>query len=148
MFSTKRKITQRERAMQYAAKHKVEANLPEFKSLLWKLYRTAHPDLVRPVSSEKADINDTSMQKLNGILSTIKCYNEYPAAIISEIPFYLKSSDNEFQRIDLKIKTAGGDCRHQLAASFEQFFSKAGIHNGMFTWGTEYFPTSGAENPK
>mmetsp|Transcript_26374 Transcript_26374/g.26622 ORF Transcript_26374/g.26622 Transcript_26374/m.26622 type:complete len:176 (-) Transcript_26374:177-704(-) len=150
LISTKRKAIQREKAMKFAAKQRASQNLPEFKTLLWKFYRSVHPDLIRSSSKEKADINDVSMQKLNGILSTVKNYNEYPHAVNSELPFYFKFSSNEVEsmdasdklcKIDLFIKTAGGDCRHQLAASFETFFSKAGIHDGKFSWGNDYFPT-------
>ncbi len=82
------------------------------------------------------------MQKLNGILSTVKTFNQFPAAIRIELPFYLKgNTDKEFKKIDLSLITAGGDCRHQLASSFEKFFVKAGIHNGKFIWGDEYFPS-------
>jgi hypothetical protein len=94
------------------------------------------------VCVDKANTNDDSMQKLNGILTTVKSFNQYPPAIRIELPFYLKgTTDNELKKIELNLITTGGDCRHQLASSFEKFFIKAGIHNGKFIWGDEYFPS-------
>jgi len=123
-------------------KFKDSNNLPEFKDLLRQLYRSSHPDLIRSANPEMSIINDISLQKLNGILSTIKERNEFPAATIQDIPFFVKKPNNEYEKISLRINLAGGDCRHQLAGCFEKFFSKAGINEGKFRWGDEYFPFS------
>ena len=122
-------------------KVKSNENIPEFKSLLRKLYLAAHPDLLRSDHPELSNVNNSSMQKLNGILNTIKSPNSFPTAGCEEIPFYIKLN-GEFRRIDLLLQTAGGDCRNQLASAFEIFFARAGISAGKFSWGDEYFPCS------
>ena len=117
-----------------------EKPLPEFSSLLRQLYKRAHPDVLRSANPELASYNDDSMQTLNGILSTIKTYNEYPAQIIKTIPFHLKTNDGRLERVDLRIRTAGGDCKRQLTVSFSEFFVEAGIYSEPFTWPKDYFP--------
>ena len=46
LCTTNRKLIQREKAAKFATKQKKNENLPEFKTLLWKMYKVAHPDLV------------------------------------------------------------------------------------------------------
>jgi Domain of unknown function (DUF4460) len=123
--------------------------IPDFHELLRQLYRKSHPDLLRASHPQFAEVNDSSMQLLNGILSTIKKYNEYPAQIVKTIPFHIR--DGEVIKIaHLKIQTAGGDCRRSLSTSFQNFFLDVGITNketgGSFSWGKDYFPTSGSVN--
>jgi hypothetical protein len=121
-------------------------SLPEFHHLLRQLYKKSHPDLLRASNPDFADINDASMQILNGILSSIKVYNEYPPQIVKTIPFHVRNA-GKIDRIDLKIKTAGGDCRRSLTSSFENFFIDTGIIDSniekgkdSFVWGKDYFP--------
>lgn len=119
--------------------------IPDFHELLRQLYRKSHPDLLRASHPQFAEVNDSSMQLLNGILSTIKKYNEYPAQIVKTIPFHIR--DGEVIKLaHLRIQTAGGDCRRSLSTSFQNFFLDVGITNketgGSFSWGKDYFPTS------
>jgi hypothetical protein len=103
-----------------------------------KLYMKSHPDLLRAISDEKASINDSSMQIVNGILSTVKENKEFPVASTQSIPFYVRQG-TEYELKQLRIRTGGGDCRHQLAACFEEFFAETGIYEGKFNWGNDYF---------
>lgn len=123
--------------------------LPEFQVLLRQLYRKSHPDLLRASHPSAAEVNDSSMQLLNGILTTIKKYNEYPAQIVKTIPFYMKSGDDLIV-VNLKIQTAGGDCRRALTGSFREFFFDTGIiqskTGSQFSWGKDYFPIVPGEN--
>jgi len=128
------------------------SSLPEFQHLLRQLYRKSHPDLLRASHPDFAVINDTSMQLLNGLLSTIKVYNENPKAMVKSIPFHVRN-DQIIEKIDLKIRTSGGDCKRALTASFEEFFVNAQIIDSKvakgkepFIWGKDYFPTELAEN--
>ena len=124
------------------AEEKVQ--IPEFQVLLRQLYRKSHPDLLRASHPEAAETNDVSMQLLNGILTTIKKYNQYPAQIVKTIPFHVKSGDQVIV-INLKIQTAGGDCKKALTGSFRDFFFEIGIINSkvgqQFQWGKGYFPS-------
>lgn len=119
--------------------------LPEFHDLLRKLYRKSHPDLLRATHPEFAVVNDSSMQLLNGILSTIKKYNEYPPLLVKSIPFHVRNGE-KIEVFNLKIKTAGGDSQRALTTSFKDFFLASGItsiESGTdFAWGKNYFPTS------
>lgn len=121
------------------------AALPEFQHLLRQLYRKSHPDLIRASHPELAEVNDSSMQQLNGILTTIKKYNEYPPQIVKSIPFHVRKGEN-LELVHLNIKTAGGDCRRSLFTSFKNFFLTSGVttaeESGNFEWGKNYFPTS------
>lgn len=120
-------------------------DLPTINVLLRKLYLRAHPDIFKATHPELAEINDQSMQTLNGILSTIKeitTENIYPPQIIKTVPFYIRNSRNADQVdcVDLSIKTAGGDCRNQLMTSFERFFVDSEISkDGRFQWGKDYY---------
>jgi hypothetical protein len=158
-FSTNSKRDKRLKQQQkYIAKFNIDQNgdninqLPDFHSLLRQLYRRAHPDLLRHTCPESADINDASMQILNGILSNIKTFNEFPQAIIKTIPFHLKNSNGELECKYLSIRTAGGHCKRQLTNTFEIFFKETGIlgnegvENGKFQWGKEYFPLTPTTN--
>ncbi len=136
----RKKQRDRERAERFSAKLKASdsSNLPQFTDLLKKLYMRSHPDLLRASDPEKAAINDSSMQVLNGILTTVKAQTEFPTANLQTIPFYVRKS-NSVELINLTLKTAGGDSRHQLARCFEDFFGRAGIAEGKFQWGKDYF---------
>ena len=37
----------------------------------------------------EADVNDSSMKELNGVLSSIKVYGEHPPAMVKNITFYV-----------------------------------------------------------
>lgn len=117
--------------------------LPEFQVLLRQLYRRSHPDLLRASHPEAAEVNDSSMQLLNGILSTVKKFNQFPAQIVKTIPFNVKSGD-QITLTNLKIQTAGGDCKRALTLSFREFFFETGIIDSkvgaQFSWGKDYFP--------
>jgi hypothetical protein len=147
-FSTSnRKQRLRARQLKFSARNKSlydESALPVFADLMRKIYLRSHPDLLRSTSTEKAAINDTSMQSLNGVLSLCKTIKEFPANTDKFIPFYVKI-DGEFQYVELKLKTGGGDCRHQLALCFEDFFHKTGVNSGKFTWGKDYFQEAGED---
>ena len=132
----------------------VDSSLPEFSFLLRQLYRRAHPDLLRASDPLLANDNDESMQTLNGIITTIKTYNEYPAQIHKNITFHLKSNtDKRVERVDLLLHTAGGDCKRQLTVSFEEFFLRSGIlinpredGKDLFVWNKDYFPVEARED--
>lgn len=112
-----------------------------FSHLLRQFYKKAHPDILRGSHPVQADVNDTSFQLLNGILSTIKEDNGYPPRMMRTIPFHLMEKNGIVVR-ELHIKTAGGDCKKQLRKTFEAFFQETGISKGQFTWDKEYFPGS------
>jgi hypothetical protein len=124
-----------------------EEPLPDFQHLLRQLYKKTHPDLLRAVHPEAAVVNDSSMQVLNGILSTIKQYNEFPPQIVKRVPFFVRDPEGQMKSVELNIRTAGGDSRKTLTASFTTFFAEVGFvppdkarGGSAFLWGKEYFP--------
>ena len=118
-----------------------DSSLPDFPTLLRTLYKKVHPDLLRARSPIEADANDSSMKELNGVLSSIKVYNEYPPAMVKQISFYVKApGTDELRKVSLTLRTAGGDCKRLLMSTFEDFFIRTGVHNGAFRWGADYFP--------
>jgi Domain of unknown function (DUF4460) len=168
------KAKQRERRKNFEARWKqgdVGADkadsFPQFSSLLRVLYKKSHPDLLRASHPELAEANDVSMRTLNGILTTLKQYNEYPAQIIQTLPFHLKNpKTGAIEEVDLRIKTAGGDSARSLTASFEDFFLRSSIlqipeqeqkqtnetsltsakkSGEYFRWDKDYFPTEPLE---
>lgn len=148
--ASRRKTRIREKALRYAEKSKNmydESTLPLFADLMRKIYLRSHPDLLRASHPDKADINDASMQEVNGVLTTVKINTEFPTACKKTIPFYVKI-DGDVRLVELLLNTGGGDCRHQLASCFQVFFEKTGVHKGRFSWGKDYFPenTATAEN--
>lgn len=147
-FSSARKtLRHKQRTAQFAERNKAmydESSLPVFADLMRKIYMRSHPDLLRASAPEKAAVNDSSMQSLNSVLTIVKRNKEFPTAADKAIPFHVKI-DDEVQLVELKLKTGGGDCRHQLAACFQDFFEKTKIHSGKFTWGKDYFPESGED---
>jgi hypothetical protein len=146
-FSTvvsNRKLRQKEKASRFAQKiaQTNELNLPTFHALLRQLYRKIHPDLVRSHSETMSKVNDTSMQELNGVLSTVKTV-DYPRVLDKRFIFYAKDINSIYQPHELHLKTSGGDCRKQLKGTFEVFFKRVGIlatDGGSFRWDAEYFP--------
>lgn len=114
-----------------------------FKTCMNKLYRTSHPDILTASFPQLASVNSESYQVLNDILGTIKEVNSYPVKMQQTIPIYVKKEGTNVPvKIDLVIKTPGGDCRKVFQRAFEQFFVAAGIlqRKEKFDWGTEYFP--------
>ena len=68
--------------------------------------------------------------------------------MVKNISFYVKSQGGdpeELKKVSLQLRTAGGDCRRLLRSTFQDFFSRTGVHVGPFRWGPEYFPTSPGE---
>lgn len=153
-FASNSKSKQRQMQFDTRRNQKIEdlSSLPEFQHLLRQLYKKSHPDLLRASNPDFAEINDTSMQLLNGLLSTIKVYNENPTAMVKAIPFYVRNGQT-IDKIDLKIRTCGGDSRRSLTNSFEDFFFNAQIIDSKvekgkvpFIWGKDYFPVKLSEN--
>ena len=140
---------QHNRSRMHDFKSKVESDesLPLFPTLLRNFYKKVHPDLLRAQSPMEAEVNDSSMKELNGVLSSIKVYNEHPPAMVKNIAFYVKGSSggSGLTKVNLQLKTAGGDCKRSLMRTFQDFFSRTGVHTGPFSWGHEYFP-SGPKN--
>jgi hypothetical protein len=137
-----KKLRQKEKASRFAQKisQSNELSLPTFHNLLRQLYRKIHPDLVRSHSEMMSKVNDTSMQELNGVLSTVKTI-DYPRVIDKRFIFYAKDKDSIYQQHELHLKTSGGDCRKQLKGTFEIFFKQIGVlAEGSFRWDVEYFP--------
>lgn len=89
-------------------------NLPDFQSLLRALYKKVHPDLLRSNYPEQAAVNESSMQIMNGLLSTLKEVNSYPPQGVKQIPFYVRKSTGSLDFIEFTLKTTGGDCRKQI----------------------------------
>ena len=126
-------------------------------------YIKVHPDLLQNSHPEFSKVNDKSMQLLNGVLTSIKKYNEFPPRMVENIPFYLlDSSSGSTSLIALRIQTAGGECKKSLTASFAGFFTEAGVLPPLeeiraaaesgdalaiarlktpFVWDKEFFPT-------
>lgn len=143
-FSNKRyKVDKNFRANNTIIDKNNDEQLPQFSNLLRQFYRRSHPDVLRSLNVEYADINDQSWQLLNGILSTLKESNTYPPRMIKTIPFYIINKENQtgFECIELNIKTDGGDCKKKITTTLQDFFiaSKISI-DGKFHWGKEYFP--------
>ena len=123
-----------------------DLSLPEFPSLIRNLFKKIHPDILRARSPLEADINDSSIKELNGVLSTLKIYNQFPPVMSKTIIFYVKSNDsNDLSQVSLTLNTSGGDCKRMLMTTFESFFKKTGVHTGSFRWGNEYFPSQPRE---
>lgn len=117
--------------------------LPEFTHLLRNLYKRAHPDLLRHSHPEFADINDKSIQVLNGVLDTVKATHSHPPQTIVDIPFNVKSLDqpNVYETHTLRLRLGGGYCKKQLTKTFEEFFLEMKLtETGKFEWNKEYFP--------
>ena len=116
------------------------ATLPDFQKLIREVYKKAHPDILYSTYPKEASVNDSSMQILNGIMTTLKSSEEYPPATRKKIPFYIKVSNSKLECKYLDIQIGGGYCKKQLTKSFEVFFADCGIHNGSFSWNNSYFP--------
>ena len=125
-----------------------DESLPVFPNLLRSFYKKVHPDLLRAQSPMEAEVNDTSMKELNGVLSSIKVYNEHPPAMVKNIAFYVKgnNSNKGLTKVNLQLKTAGGDCKRSLMGTFQDFFTRTGVHTGPFRWGNDYFPAEPSED--
>jgi len=132
--------------LQQESKMKSGEGLPLFMPLMRQIYKKVHPDLLRNSHPELARVNDTSMQVLNGVLSTIKEFGEYPPQIIKNIPFHMLDGNGATQLVSLRIMTAGGECKRQLTECFGVFFRETGVLSSAhdtFRWDKEYFPATG-----
>lgn len=129
--------------MKQAQQIETPQDIPQFSGLLRQFYKQTHPDILRASNSEYADVNDQSWKTLNGILTTIKEVNSYPPQMVKTIPFYMRSTASKtgFKTVELRIRTAGGDCKKQLTVTLQNFFMESEISpDGKFQWGKEYFP--------
>ena len=139
-LGSRRKERLRERAQRYQAKFAEDPDRPSLQALLRSLYMRAHPDVIRHSQPDLADVNNASMQVLNGVLSTLKVHNSYPPRLNQTIPFHVKTNDS-IKSFELKLVTAGGDSKRQLTESFAVFFREIGVLQGKdFRWDREYFP--------
>lgn len=163
-----------QRAAAEASSAESVGSVKQFNDLLRQLYRQCHPDVLRAVRPQYADVNDQSIQVLNGILSTIKEPNSYPPRMVQTIPFYMKrlpsqpapataaagapaavaagassvgAVDDGFQRVDMRLKTAGGECRRQFTKAMHDFFVASGMMQpgDSFKWSAEYFPLESSD---
>jgi hypothetical protein len=122
-----------------------ELKQPDFNQLLRNLYKRGHPDILRAYYPTYSNVNNESIQVLNGILDTIRASGEYPPAMKKEIPFFLiePKNINHVKEYKLKVHTTGGDCKKQITTCFESFFKDTRIlldEDLKFTWNKEYFP--------
>ena len=117
-------------------------DMPKFGTLLKQVYKKSHPDLLSSSHPDLAQVNDQSIQLLNGVLSSVKTMGEFPPQIVQTIPLHLLDPENEIgtRNITLRIETAGGDCQKSLTKSFETFFQDAGVGE-KFKWDDQYFET-------
>jgi len=132
--------------LQQESKEKSGEGLPLFMPLMRQIYKKVHPDLLRNSHAELAKVNDNSMQVLNGVLSTIKMFGEYPPQIIKNIPFHMLDGTGSTRLVSLRIMTAGGECKRQLTECFSVFFRETGVLSSAhdtFRWDKEYFPATG-----
>jgi hypothetical protein len=132
--------------LQTESKIKTGEGLPLFMPLMRQIYKKVHPDLLRSAHPELAKVNDNSMQVLNGVLSTIKMFGEYPPQIIKNIPFHMLDGNGSTRLVSLRIMTAGGECKRQLTECFGAFFHETGVlpsDQDTFRWDKDYFPTVG-----
>lgn len=120
-----------------------QADTPLFSNLIREFYKRSHPDILRSDYPDHATINMESMQVLNGVLSTIKEESQYPPRMLQNVTFFIRSQNKTVEKHELRILTAGGDCRKQLSLSFELFFQQTGIlpNKRKFRWDKDYFPT-------
>ena len=136
-------------------------DLPSFSALMRSVYKRTHPDLLRARFPEAATNNAEALQVINGILTTIKRFNQFPPQIISKIPLsMLTKGGDDVMPVVLNIKTAGGECRKSLTTSFADLFAQAGLlenddsaggkkkgknkgkgKGDVFVWNEGYFPT-------
>jgi hypothetical protein len=129
----------------------------DFNILLRQLYMKTHPDILRSLNKDMADVNEESMQVLNNILTTIKS-TEYPPKMIKSLPFYIKNEISEslpsnskesMKLVHLNIRTAGGECRKSVTKSFHVFFQEIGLltnKNSSIIFTKEYFPVEIVSN--
>ena len=119
--------------------------LPAFETLYRELQRRAHPDTLRASHPHEADVNGTSMQVVNNLLTCVcESGNMIPDKVGSTLPFYLKpktSSEDgtvELQFTSLRLDTTG---KRKIKTSFENFFCEAGLGDGTgkFDWGNSYY---------
>ena len=122
--------------------------IPSFKTLTRQIYRKMHPDLLQHDYPEYSRVNDDSLQTLNSILTSIKKFGEYPPQIVKTLPFHMLVEDDTTGRgtklVNLRIQTAGGECKRQLTTSFVAFFHQTDTlpkNFSTFKWDAEYFPT-------
>ena len=111
----------------------------KFSTVLKQLYKRTHPDLLRSKCETSAEHNDKSWQVLNGILSTVK-ESAYPPAINKQVKLFM-SSPTGLEPVELRIQTAGGDCRRSLTKSFSELFVNAKLLkvDDTIVWDEEYF---------
>lgn len=139
-LGSRRKERLRERSQRYQARFAEDPDKPSLQALLRSLYMRAHPDVIRHSQPDLADVNNASMQVLNGVLSTLKVHNSFPPRLNQAIPFHVKTGDS-IKSFELKLVTAGGDSKRQLTESFSVFFREIGVLQGKdFRWDKEYFP--------
>jgi hypothetical protein len=127
-------------------------DLPKFQTLMRAMYRKVHPDLLKASHPELSKVNDSSMQILNSVITSIKKYNDFPPQIVKSIPFYI-IDDGEARLLQLRILTAGGECQKSLTKSFAGFFAEAGIlmiednnnKTPAFIWDKDFFPKEESE---
>lgn len=121
----KRETLQRLSGSKQAVPPTVEA--PRFSVLLKQLYKRTHPDLLRSRCAVSAEHNDKQWQVLNGILSSVRGdVGEYPRAISQTMTLYLLGATT-LEPVQLRIQTAGGDCKRSLTKSFTDLFLSAKI---------------------
>ena len=114
----------------------------KFSTVLKQLYKRTHPDLLRSKCATSAEHNDKSWQVLNGILSTVKESGggSYPPAINQQVKLFM-SSPSGLEPVELRIQTAGGDCRRSLTKSFSELFVNAKLlkPDDSIVWDDDYF---------
>lgn len=101
-----------------------------------KLAFLVHPDRFPGALAPQAEVNAVSLAALQGLLSTVqKSKDSHPPAQIQRLAFHVHAQGGGTRRVEVLLKTTGGNCRAVVEKSLAGLFAQLGLPPS-FRWGS------------
>ena len=101
-----------------------------------KLAFLVHPDRFPGKLAAQAEVNAVSLAALQGLLSTVqKSKDSHPPAQIQRLAFHVHASNGGTRRVEVLLKTTGGNCKAVVERSLAGLFGQLGLPPA-FRWGS------------
>ena len=101
-----------------------------------KLAFLVHPDRFPGPLAAQAEVNAVSLAALQGLLSTVqKSKDSHPPAQIQRLAFHVHAPGGGTRRVEVLLKTTGGNCKAVVEKSLAGLFAQLGLPPS-FRWGS------------
>ena len=139
------------------------APVPPLSRVMRLFVARVHPDRFGAFPAEQ-QVNERSLSELTGFLSNVSNAGggvgkeDFLPAQKIKMEFFVQQQQQQQQgggdaspqlrKIDFKLRTTGGDCKHLVQRQLVELFEIAGVSNPHFVWDDKFWKTQDALVPQ